>query len=1358
MQATLMARKVWKVVKTDVADAEEETSQAIGIISLHLSPAIRSAFRDYESAALLWKAIEGRYAQRSSVRRTTLKQQLHSTKMTQTESVDEYIARIRNITTELETTGYSTQDTDVVDTVLAGLTEAFEMTKVAITATNSDLKLADVEAALLDREQQLRSQSDRETTAVDAAYWSQSRRQPIRSNIVCYNCNKRGHIASECRSGSNGAETFSSVGAQGSQRSQSGQRDNRSYGGRNNNRGRGRGRVSYHNRGRGNRNQSDSNAMAFVTNDRSTSQPSNNNGVPWILDPASTNHICSDRELFQDLREHDDLGFVTTGGGSQVAVKGSGSVIITAGDKKLILQDTYYAPQFGCNLLSTNQATEVAPVRFLFKKDGCDLLRQDPEDEDKWEEWLHVPKHATQRMSILYSGQPDNPHHRLSVPQRRPRQNRPESKSGNSQPKAFLTKAPESPEIWHLRYGHLSYDGLASLMRHDMIVGINVKPLEFSAKSKDACDSCIMSKLHRMPFSTSTQSTTSPLELIHMDLCGPMPTRSLGGGWYFATILDDYSGLSVVRVLKTKDEVKSFIIDTFTMLENQIDSTVKRVRTDNGREYVNHTLQAFYKHKGIHVETTVPYTPEQNGKAERLNRTLTERERSMRFESQLPDRLWAESIMTANYLRNRSPRKGQDVTPYEAFYETKPDVSHMKVFGSVAYAHVPKQHRNKLGARAVKGVFVGYCSDKKAYRLYIDERVIISRDIVFDEHSMLTAHTLKVSTNDNTDIIQTDEDDIADTIINDAGDMKAAADNQSIISDKRRTDTAVIPDIDSAGVLGSHDYSGRSARDPEMRDDGSIVQNKQTIQAFTAKAKQYTDPISDDPTSYAEAMNAADSQKWQQAMQAEIDSLVSHDVWTTTCPMPGNVHALPVKWVYKKKYDARGMPDRYKARLVVKGYEQEYGINYSEVFSPTSRSSTLRTFLAHVAQNKLHLHSMDVVTAFLQGGLDEQVYIEAPPGFNFEGDHRTAKLHKALYGLKQAPRAFYKHMKRELEKLGFAASVADPALFIKCTESGTVLILTYVDDFQIAAESLQMIESVKRQLHDAFEIRDLGETNEFLNMTVEYEREAGTLRVAQQAAILKAVQSFGLANSKGKALPMSTSDVVTAQGELLPQGNEYRSIVGSLLYFSITTRPDISFSVGVLSRHMAAPTVEHLKLAKNVLRYLSETSDLGLEYQSVNGDATFTGYSDADYAGDRDTRRSTTGYVFTYNGTAISWNSKRQSSTAMSTMEAEYYAASLASKEAIWLQVLLSELTQTNKFNSPVLHIDNQSAIRLIEEPVVSQRSKHIDVAYHFIREKVAENRLKIKYLQTDRMVADSLTKAVPVDKFTWCRGHMNLV
>jgi transposase InsO family protein len=275
---------------------------------------------------------------------------------------------------------------------------------------------------------------------------------------------------------------------------------------------------------------------------------------------------------------------------------------------------------------------------------------------------------------------------------------------------ALLARTPkESPQLWHQRFGHLGYDNLAKLQSQHMVTGITTTPDEFSAAGRGSlCEPCVLGKQHRFPFPPSTSPAASrPLQRLHTDLCGPMPVPSMGGSRYFATLLDDYSKLSTVLPLKLKSDTPTAIIDTITLLENQSGHRVQRLRCDNGSEYINTTLASFLRSKGIQLETSIRYTPEQNGAAERLNRTLLDKVRSMLAAADMPPSLWAEALATANHVRNRSPVTGRPLTSLELFFGTKPDVSHLRTFGARTYSLIPKQLRlSKLAAVSQPGRFI----------------------------------------------------------------------------------------------------------------------------------------------------------------------------------------------------------------------------------------------------------------------------------------------------------------------------------------------------------------------------------------------------------------------------------------------------------------------------------------------------------------------------------------------------------------------------------------------------------------------------------------------------------------------------
>ena len=505
--------------------------------------------------------------------------------------------------------------------------------------------------------------------------------------------------------------------------------------------------------------------------------------------------------------------------------------------------------------------------------------------------------------------------------------------------------------------------------------------------------------------------------------------------------------------------------------------------------------------------------------------------------------------------------------------------------------------------------------------------------------------------------------------------------------------------------------------------------------------------------SFKEAMLRVDADKWKRAMDEEMDSLEKNQTWTVE-KMPPGVRPLKTKWVYKLKRDEAGLISRYKARLVAKGFMQREGLDFEEVFAPTSKHTTLRALLSLVAAEDLELHQLDVKTAFLNGELEEDLWIEEPEGYKQKGHGYACHLKKALYGLRQAPRAWHARLKKELEAAGFYASSTDPGLFIKRDGQSYIFVLVWVDDMLLAAKKTADLEMVKAKLRGAFEITDMGEAKYFLGMELVRDRRAGELKLSQQRMTADLLSQYEMADCKPKSTPLSAGAKLTKEGEPLNDPC-YSELVGSLLYLSTCTRPDISQAVGALSRYMSAPTQEHWTAAKGVLRYLAGTKSYGIKYSRAEK-APVYGYCDADYAGDIDTRRSTTGYVFMMNGGAISWSSRKQPTVAISTTEAEYMAAAGAVKEGLWLRKLALDLGIP--VECLVINSDNQASITILKNPISSVRTKHIDVIHHFARERVERKEVSFQYIGTEHMVADCMTKPLPEGKHRACRAGMGML
>ena len=515
-----------------------------------------------------------------------------------------------------------------------------------------------------------------------------------------------------------------------------------------------------------------------------------------------------------------------------------------------------------------------------------------------------------------------------------------------------------------------------------------------------------------------------------------------------------------------------------------------------------------------------------------------------------------------------------------------------------------------------------------------------------------------------------------------------------------------------------------------------------------------------EPSCYQEAVDDADSKIWKKAMEEEMDSLAKNNTWDLV-ELPEGRSVVGCKWVFKLKRKVDGSIERYKARLVAKGYSQVEGIDFHEIFSPVVKLVSIRTVLALTALLDLELEQLDVKTTFLHGDLDEEIYMDQPEGF-VQGRSRrlVCKLRKSLYGLRQSPRQWYKKFDSFMVSQNFIRSEYDHCVYFKSFNGIFIILVLYVDDMLIASKSMEEINRLKAQLSRTFEMKDLGAAKHILGMEIHRDRKNGKLWLSQQKYVEKVLEKFGMNNVKPVNVPLASHFKLSS--DLSPRTNEekkymsrvpYANAVGNLMYAMVSTRPDISHAVGVVSRFMANPGEEHWRAVKWVLRYLRGTSDHCISFDGHEG--TVCGYVDVDYAGDLDKRRSTTGYVFTLAGGVISWMSKLQETVALSTTEAEYIAASDACKEAIWLKGLLDEIGRTQeKVN---VFCDSQSAIHLATNPAYHSKTKHIDVRYHFVRHVIEGGKVVLKKVRTQENHADIFTKPVTVEKLRWCLASLGL-
>lgn len=484
-------------------------------------------------------------------------------------------------------------------------------------------------------------------------------------------------------------------------------------------------------------------------------------------------------------------------------------------------------------------------------------------------------------------------------------------------------------------------------------------------------------------------------------------------------------------------------------------------------------------------------------------------------------------------------------------------------------------------------------------------------------------------------------------------------------------------------------------------------------------------------------------------MQEELNSIEKNNTWSLV-DLPAGRQAIGSKWVFKIKRDQNNNPVKYKSRLVAQGYTQRAGVDYSEVFAPVARSQTFRTLLSVASARNMIIKQFDVASAFLNGTLEEEIYMRPAPGSDF-GD-KVYKLHKSIYGLKQAARVWNKALDQKMIEIGFVQSKTDPCLYIYSADGKDCFSIQHVDDLLFAATDESLIIALTSRLSSEFELKDLGRLQHFLGIDVKTTPEGG-FQLSQHGYIDKIAAELGLADCKPSKFPLDPGYYQLSDDKYLSNNTEYRKIIGMLLYAAINTRPDISASVNILAQRMEKPRELDLLEAKRVVKYLLGTKDIRLNFSGgAVENFSFRAYSDANWAESKEDRKSNSGILCLMNGAPISWSSRKQGIVATSTTEAEFYAIAEAAKEMMWLRQLLIDM----KVNIELpIHIssDNQSAIKMLENEKFSHRTKHIDVQYHFLKDMIRSKSISLSYVPTESNVADLLTKPLAGSKIVQLRG-----
>lgn len=1331
LEVILRGRGLWKYVEDQDGIDEGEYSEqkkdlALAYILTSVSNSCKPAVRKVRCPTEAWNKLRTMFQAVSEASIDAKLTKLQNIQMAKGEKVIEYSNRVEELVSELESAGHHTSGVEKKRALLRGLPSTFDITAETIMGVN--FAYDEAVAKLVVRETRIVQVDEKSEFAL-----------AMKETKKCFICGKAGHIAKNCWNNNQGKEN---------------KKKRRCFKCN---------KVGHLARDCKEENKTGESAMVTVQKAMisSTKKPKN---LKWLLDSGCTKHMANCREFFCDFKPNS--GTIQVGNNEFIRSEGSGNIKVTTivrGVKKnVILSDVLLVPDLAYNLISVSQARRNGHRIVIDEKwnhDGRGVLELfNKKSKD-------VKMVGIETNEGLYEAALDVQMEQAHA--------------------AVITK--EKP--WHKRMGHCGKETLLKSIPH--VDGINEEEINLD---NDVCRPCALSKATRVPRKTHNNKlkvTTRAVERIHTDVVGPIKMMSLGKANYFVTALDDHSGYALVRFVNLKSEVADALIDMVRELENLFNfktqeirsvnrNIVKWVKSDGGGEYVGHKLQYWLKQRGIVHEVTTPYSPESNGSAERLNRSLMDMARTLIWGMETPRKeLWAEAVNTACYIRNRliTASCKEVYTPYEVLHGRKPDVSHLKIFGSKAYVYKPSVRRNgKFDSRSEEGILVGYCRGN-AYRILMNgsNRIIESKDVTFDENIVGKSNEL---TNEMVEFDVEMDTEISDLNDNYLGDINS--DEEEIVIERNQDDENELNDeiitIDAGAPKSTQqnivqipnvevDLDALTyipAEREERRSQRTTIGNRPSRFGYDEVYFAQPNIKSDDtPTTFEEAMSSRNKEDWLEAMRFEISSLESLKTWDLV-ELPDDRKSIQTKWVFNIKRNGKGEIERYKARLVAKGFSQIPGIDFTEVFSPVSRYSTVRFLYALAVYFGWKRELIDVKNAFVNAELSEEIYINQPKGFVDENHpNYVFKLNKALYGLKQASREWNAHLHRFLEDCGFVQSRADPTLYLKKNGKSFIILVIYVDDVLIFSDEQIQIDKIIDHFERDFEIRKSKPIERFLGVTIE--DEGNEVRMHNEPMIMRMLKSFNMENANPSATPLpSNLDLMEEGSSPLPDQTPFRQIVGSLMHLSNTVRPDICYSVNYLARFMHRPTTALWTACKHMLRYLKGTSKLGLRFQS-GGELKLLAFSDSDWAQERPSRKSISGNVFMFAGGPVSWKSKRQSIVAQSTKEAEFIALSTCIRELLWFKKFedfLDKVIPKRKvdeiFDVSIAE-DNQGCISEAKNPGSSEFSKHVDVKFQFLVDNIQKGLVGIHYISTEDMAADLFTKNLKRVRFEKLRDLIHM-
>lgn len=1285
-------------------------------------------------AADIWSQIASKFGVRAALRQGSAIAKLMQFKFNKSKTADQNLDRFRDLQAELTDSGIEIDQKVQVEQLLNALPHSWEPLRMAFSArpegdrdVSSLMEIIKNEAirqrpskeldqatAMLsqmrvgrrfapkrrfqNRSHRRNAPSHHSQGSSSSGYGQQNRsrhqsNRPNRRQVKCYNCGATGHFKSQCTR----------------------PRRDQGYQG-------GSGQHRSHARA--------STAVALLAHVKYDTSETDE----FLVDSGASHHCSSSRKWFTSFDQQTDMRAVTLASNQKLRVTASGTAELTVGESKqriaLELKNVLLVPSVRKNLLSVSQLTD-DDFEVTFKRNHLIISRNDMRIRVPKIEGLYrlrmdseiglLQDQASDQESVDQDADSDLDDMNHDIP------------SESQVMSAIGSEKTMSAQTQSLRSLHEKF---AHVNRQYVIKYLNQQGIKY-IDDLDQCDACLKGKLTRITYrSRPDQAKAQKPGIITADLCSPN-VESIEKANHFLLFTDEATSYRKVEFLQKKSDTYRYVASYVKWFRNVVGENIQRLHSDNGTEFRNQKVKKILERIGAEQTFAPPGQPRLTGKAERGNRTLVNLARSVLIGAGLENKkfLWDQAILFCVQVLNQVLINEKTLqSPFEMIYKRKPFTSRMYAFGTPCYVH-NKNPNGKLDDRGIAGIFVGYLDYDLGFRVYIPEKRIImrSKDVTFAkiastkrQGSGRTKASGKTSASENT----AEAAHIA----------KEANHDTEVTGSRINSPKPAAPMYESASSDYESDEEGFVRINPKANKKRTerlqIVADLNHLSGISEKERAAADtvqPKSQTPMTYQEAMASPDRVQWTMAVEEELQAMADMKVWTPATLPPGR-KAIGSKWVFKYKANPDGS-GRYKARVVAKGYSQKKEIDFfaDKIYSPVSRAEGIRTILSLAAQEKLFLNQFDVRAAFLQAELEEDLYLEVPEGVRGVQANKVLKLLRSIYGLKQSSRNFFDKLTKILLSRGLQQSKTDSCIFFKNGEN-RMLLCIWVDDAILATKTERQAEEFITSLRKEFEITTSG-LRYFLGLQIERGSDF-SVHIHQKKFVDELVQRFGMSDSKGAVTPCDNS-IYSIETNGPCSNTEYRSLIGALLYLACGTRVDISFVTSYLSRYMDKSTPQHFQAGLRVLRYLKTTSDLGITYRSDDTQGTLY-FSDSDFAGSIEDRKSTSGCLILRQGGPIIWSSTKQANISLSSMESEFVASTECIKSALWLRNLLGELGIPEK---PIIQIDSMSAIQLLKNARHYRRAKHMELRFHYIRQLYSNQEIGIEHVGSANQRADYLTK-----------------